>query len=181
MGDGGALVTNSPGVAERIEMLRQYGWSEKYRIEIPFGMNSRLDELQAAILRLRLKNIDSVNEIRRGILEKYSESIRGSMCRLVTSFTPKSSAHLAILQFPTEKEKNFFQEKMINFRIKTDVHYPFLDCDQPGLKSASATSELPESRKSLNKILTLPLTQNLKSDEISRICVAVEAVTSATR
>jgi dTDP-4-amino-4,6-dideoxygalactose transaminase len=87
IGDGGALATDDSKIAQKILELRQYGWTSKYKIDISDGMNSRLDEIQAAILRIGLSKLDLMNLRRRQIVEKYSEVLKGSELKLVTSST----------------------------------------------------------------------------------------------
>src|SRR5262249_8003655 len=74
LGDGGAVVTNDPQTAERARLLREYGWRERYNSEIP-GMNTRLDELQAAVLRVKLRHLDRENARRREVARTYDAAL----------------------------------------------------------------------------------------------------------
>ena len=76
LGDGGAVATNRPEIADRLRQLRQYGWRERYISEIP-GTNSRLDELQAAVLRVRLRRLDEENDARRRLAAAYTQALAG--------------------------------------------------------------------------------------------------------
>lgn len=78
LGDGGAVVTNRPEVAEQVRLLRQYGWRERYISDMP-GLNSRLDELQAAILRVRLRHLDEENAARRRLAKLYDAALIGTL------------------------------------------------------------------------------------------------------
>src|SRR5262249_25079962 len=77
IGDGGAVVTSDPALAEGMRLLREYGWSERYVSSIP-GWNTRLDELQAPILRVKLRHLDADNEARRGIASRYASGLHDS-------------------------------------------------------------------------------------------------------
>ncbi len=175
IGDGGALATNHPEVRQRMIELRQYGWASKYKIDIPGGMNSRLDEIQAAVLRVVLPKLDSMNQKRRIILEKYSEAIKESEIRLVTSSHPGNVAHLAVLEIPENHGRGRFRNFMNEHGIHTDIHYPILDCDQKGLTSAIPSSNLERSRKVSSLIVSIPLFPELSEDELTQITIALKA------
>ena len=97
-GDGGAIATDDPRIADRVRSLRQYGWSPRYVVTQPNGRNSRLDEIQAAILRIGLRRVDEFNERRREIAHRYGDAIHGSGIRLVTGAGVPTVAHLAIVR-----------------------------------------------------------------------------------
>jgi aminotransferase EvaB len=96
LGDGGAVLTSRRAVAEKLRRLRQYGWSGKYVIEVEGGRNSRLDEMQAAVLRIRLRTLDAENEKRRGVLRRYREASRGSSVAVPGVDGEDHVAHLAV-------------------------------------------------------------------------------------
>ncbi|MCW2834115.1 MAG: DegT/DnrJ/EryC1/StrS family aminotransferase [Nocardioides sp.] len=96
LGDGGAVTTRDPGTAERIRRLRQYGWTEKYRVGLPGGCNSRLDERQAAVLTSRLPALDSNNERRRAISSRYRGRASPRL-RLLPASDRGHAAHLGVL------------------------------------------------------------------------------------
>ena len=97
-GDGGAVVTHDPELASAIRSLRQYGWTDKYRINRPGGMNSRLDELQAAILRVGIGLVDAEAKRRRMIVERYSEVVEETSLTMVSGVTPTFVGHLAVVR-----------------------------------------------------------------------------------
>ena len=173
VGDGGALATNNFQYAKAINQIRQYGWGTKYEIQIPGGMNSRLDEIQAAVLRIGLKDIDRLNEKRRDIVSKYFEALSGSNIKLVTSPARENVAHLAVLQIPVEMPRKYFGEYMSRLGIHTDIHYPILDCDQNGLNQSGVSPALPISRKFLERIISIPLFPELTPEEVTYICQAL--------
>jgi aminotransferase EvaB len=179
IGDGGALATNDPEIAQRITELRQYGWTSKYKIDVPGGMNSRLDEIQAAVLRVGLSKLDFMNRKRRQIVEQYSIALKDSALRLVTSFENENVAHLAVLEVPEPSVRDTFRRYMTELGIQTDIHYPSLDCDQKGLKSSKVDSQLSRSRRASELIVTIPLFPELSESEITEIVAALADFNSA--
>jgi dTDP-4-amino-4,6-dideoxygalactose transaminase len=169
IGDGGALATNDPEIAERILALRQYGWTSKYKIDLPGGMNSRLDEIQAAVLRVGLSKLDLMNQKRREIVKRYSNAIENSRMSLITSFSPESAAHLAVLLLPEEISREDFRNYLTGLGIGTDVHYPILDSEQIALNSEITTQDIPISRSVIKKIVSIPLFPELTEVEVSHI------------
>jgi dTDP-4-amino-4,6-dideoxygalactose transaminase len=173
IGDGGAVASNDLRVVRRIEELRQYGWTSKYKIDIPGGMNSRLDEIQAAVLRVGIPKLDSKNEKRRKIVEQYSIALENSNIRLVTSFHAENVAHLAVVILPEKTSRDRFRAHMDRFGIQTDVHYPLLDYGQVGLVNSKNNHELTNSASAVERIVSIPLFPELSDDEIYRICSAL--------
>lgn len=169
IGDGGALATNDPEIAQKISHLRQYGWTAKYKIDIVGGINSRLDEIQAAVLRVGIPKLDSMNHKRLRIIESYSEAIKESSLRLITSHHPGNVAHLAVLEVPKHLDRNKFRNHLRDHQIQTDIHYPVLDIDQKGLIPSRVVTDQSNSRRALDLILTIPLFPELTDNEITRI------------
>jgi dTDP-3-amino-2,3,6-trideoxy-4-keto-D-glucose/dTDP-3-amino-3,4,6-trideoxy-alpha-D-glucose/dTDP-2,6-dideoxy-D-kanosamine transaminase len=173
IGDGGALATNDPEIAQRILELRQYGWTSKYKIDISGGMNSRLDEIQAAVLRIGLLKLDSMNLKRRQIIGQYSEALKNSELKLVTSFDINNAAHLAVVIVPESYNRDIFRMHMKEFGIQTDIHYPILDCEQLGLHQSAVKAKLDQSRKYSNLIVSIPLFPELIDSEVNQITAAL--------
>jgi aminotransferase EvaB len=173
MGDGGAIATNNSKYAEIARKLRQYGWGSKYRIDIPGGINSRLDEVQAAILRIGLKFVEDLNESRLRIVKEYENALQSSSIRLVTSTAPGNVAHLAVLAYKSEFERERSREVFAKHLIQTDIYYPILDSLQPGLPLSEPAGDLEVSISVGTRILSIPLFPGLREDEISRICKAL--------
>ena len=170
-GDGGAIVTPSEALANACLALRQYGWAEKYTVAVPDGRNSRLDEVQAAILRILLPDLDAANTKRRVILQRYAEAAPAGV-QLVRS-VDKGVAHLAVVLC---ENRDGLKRHLADRKIQSDIHYPVLDCDQPGwqgLPQRLAPGDLAVSRRSVNRILTLPCFPTMTDEEIDRVCVAL--------
>jgi len=128
MGDGGAIVTNNNRLNTIIHQLRQYGWrANKYECQIPNGRNSRIDEIQAAILRIKLQFLDKWNQQRRDIVKQYKEATTDKDIRILHSPTTDYVAHLCIAM---HKQRDKVREKLSRMGICTAIHYPILDYKQ---------------------------------------------------
>ena len=173
IGDGGAVSTNSQIFARRIKELRQYGWTTKYKIDSPGGMNSRLDELQAAVLRIGLTQLDHSNQLRRQILARYDKSLENSSLKLLTKYSSEDVGHLAVVLLSDKNEREKFRKYMLELGIQTEIHYPILDSDQLGLPKNSQIFSLENSINSVGRIVSVPIFPELTEDEINRICDAL--------
>lgn len=166
IGDAGAVVTNDQELAERVECLRQYGWRQRFRAEMPFGRNSRMDEIQAAVLGVKLKYLDAWNSERRQIISDYVAATV-TPARIIGANDPTNVGHLAILCTPN---RTAVKQAMSNAGIATDIHYPILDCDQKSeLMMPGRKLPLPVSECARNKILTLPCYPGLTQQEVERV------------
>lgn len=121
LGDAGAVVTNDDELADKLRMLRNYGSRVKYHNE-SIGRNSRLDEVQAAVLSVALRHLDQCNEIRKTIADKYLNGIKNTKVKL--PFTDPHSTHVYHLFPVIVDEQDNFQDYMEQSGIKTQVHYP---------------------------------------------------------
>jgi aminotransferase EvaB len=167
LGDGGAVVTNEDGVAERVRLLRQYGWSKKYLVTAPDGRNSRLDEMQAAVLRVRLPYLDAWNERRRSIVGRYREALPLRIGRLVSRFGDDYVAHLAVA---VVENRDAVVASLKDAEIGTDVHYPIPDHRQPLWGGELDGVRLPVTEHACEHVLTLPCFPELTDKEVDRVC-----------
>ena len=174
MGDGGALLTSDPNLYERISMLSQYGWDKKYSIKIRGGRNSRMDELQAAILNRALYFLDSYNEKRKSIYTEYA-AIKNENIIFLDHRNNDYVAHLAVVKVD---DRNNFISYMKNLGISVDVHYPILDVDQEAWKDYKYyhphSNNLPVSRELVNKIVSLPCFPTMNDDEVKYVSKALK-------
>jgi len=170
LGDAGAVLTNDPALAEAVDSLRQYGFVERFHSDVPNGRNSRMDELQAAVLSVKLPHVDHWNSRRREIIARYSQGIARS-CSVVGARDPTNVGHLAVIR---TRDRAAVMKALVDAGIGVGIHYPVLDCDQasqrglPGRKRA-----LDESELARDEILSLPCYPGLKDSEIDRITAAV--------
>lgn len=175
-GDGGAIATNNLQIARTILKLRQYGWNAKYEIQIPGGRNSRLDELQAAVLRIGLKSLDERNEIRRNIVATYEDALIGSNCKLITSSKTGNAAHLAVILLPELFNREQFMKIFKTLEISTQIHYPILDHHQ-SVRFADSDIWRLDNTEALNpRIVTIPLFSELRSNEIEKVSNSLRQV-----
>jgi dTDP-4-amino-4,6-dideoxygalactose transaminase len=124
LGDGGAVVTNNEEVAARLRTLRQYGWSTKYQVTTKGGCNSRLDEIQAAILREKLPHLNTWNAERRRIANLYNAAFESLPIISFPSIGEDYVAHLYVIRV---SERDSFRDFLKNHGVASDVHYPVPD------------------------------------------------------
>jgi dTDP-4-amino-4,6-dideoxygalactose transaminase len=170
LGDGGAVVTDDPDRAALLRRLRQYGWSAKYTVTEERGRNSRLDELQAAVLRVKLPHLAGWNARRRDIVARYADALGSETRRLVhgdAAASPAYVGHLAVMSTP---ERDADRALLTDAGIRTDVHYPVPDHRQPVLAAAYADVSLPVTERAAREILTLPCFAEMSEQEIERVC-----------
>jgi dTDP-4-amino-4,6-dideoxygalactose transaminase len=171
LGDGGALVTGSAERRDRVRMLRQYGWAGKYRIELAGGRNSRLDEIQAAVLRAKLPLLDGWNERRREIARQLSHGIRHPKVRCPPHAGGDYVAHLYVVR---TAERGSLQEHLRARGIASDVHYPLLDYQQPAFGAGGGHGN-PVAERACREVLTLPCFPEMTDGEVAAVVEAVNA------
>jgi dTDP-3-amino-3,4,6-trideoxy-alpha-D-glucose transaminase len=164
LGDGGAVTTDDDAVAARLRLLRNYGSPEKYLHEIA-GTNSRLDELQAAVLRVKLAHLDDANAARAVVAERYRERLAELALDVVGPVT--HAWHLFVVRHP---ERDALQAHLAAHRIQTLVHYPI-----PPHRQAvyASTAAYPASERLACEVLSLPMGPHLSAHDADRVCDAV--------
>jgi dTDP-4-amino-4,6-dideoxygalactose transaminase len=172
-GDGGAVVTGDSALAERVRMLREYGWQERYVSRIQ-GVNSRLDELQAAVLRVKLRFLAAWNERRRRLAQLYTGALpRGRLRLPVEPEGAKHVYHLYVVRHPRRED---LQASLRSRGIGSLVHYPVPVHLQPAYHDLGyAAGSLPATETAAREVLSLPLFPELREDEIAMVCEAVNA------
>lgn len=169
LGDGGAVVTNDSGLAGRVRQLRQYGWSTKYQVAIPGGRNSRLDEMQAAILRMKLPHLDSWNEQRRSIAKRYNEAFSKFDMDLPSSTGADYVAHLYVVRINNRAK---FAAALKEQGVATDIHYPIADHFQPAYDT-TVPYALAITEETCERVISLPCFPGLNDEEVQRVIDAV--------
>ena len=171
IGDGGAIVTNDDAFAASVRSLRQYGWSGKYHVCQPGGRNSRLDEVQAAVLAAKLSFLDGWNARRRDIAQRYTASICDPRitCPKVTG--EDYVAHLYVIRTDDRDDLRRHLEKC---GIASEIHYPVPDHRQPCMTD-EAMAELPVTERCANEVLTLPCFPEMSDAEVERVIDAVNS------
>jgi dTDP-4-amino-4,6-dideoxygalactose transaminase len=168
IGDGGIIVTNDPKLAEKARLLREYGWAERYVSHIT-GWNSRLDELQAAILRVKLKYLDQDNRQRAELAKIYDQELRGLPLRLPAVRDEVTHVYHLFVIRTAERDQLLAYLKANG--VGALVHYPLPVHLQPAYKNRLAKpGDLPETEKAAAEILSLPLYPELTREDIDLIC-----------
>jgi dTDP-4-amino-4,6-dideoxygalactose transaminase len=170
LGDGGAVLTRDPQLAARVKRLRNGGQTSRYRHEEP-GANSRLDEMQAAILRARLPFLERWTERRRAIAAKYRAGIAVSGLRVPRELDRGHVYHL----FPVLTEaRDAFQQHMRDRGIETLIHYPVPIPRQPALSSTSPAM-CPAADRVCAQVVSLPMYPGLSDAAVSAVIDAAAA------
>lgn len=168
IGDGGAVVCNEARLASRVRQLRQYGWTAKYENALRGGRNSRLDEIQAAMLSVMLPLLDGWNARRREIGSRYSAEIKNGWIE-VPCITEHHVVHLYVVHSDRRAD---LRGHLASAGIQTDVHYPIPDHRQACHSSGFAHVVLPVTEREAERVLTLPCFPEMTDDEILRVIQA---------
>lgn len=178
LGDGGAVTTDDAGIAERLRKLRNYGSSKKYVHEVA-GVNSRLDELQAAVLRVKLRHLDEWNARRVGIAARYTRELPGD--ELVLPMVPpfaNPSWHLYVVRTTS---RAWVQAQLTASGVDSLVHYPLsphLQGAYSGLGYSKGSFPIAEALQ--EEVMSLPIGPHMTETQISRVIASVSSVVSHT-
>jgi len=169
LGDGGAITTNDKDVARKARALHQYGWDHKYEITQDGGRNSRLDELQAALLLARLPQLEQWNERRRQIIARYSAAASDRISVLPT----EGRNHVGHLAVVLTDDRDELRHHMEEHKVRTDIHYPIPDYRQPALTAHFPRVSLPVTEHVVKRILSVPVFPEMAEAEIEQVCDAL--------
>jgi dTDP-4-amino-4,6-dideoxygalactose transaminase len=179
LGDGGMVVTNDETIANDVRLLREYGWAERY-ISHRVGWNSRLDELQAAILRVKLRHLDRDNARRRAIADRYDHELRDLGITLPARRAGSTHVfHLYVIRHPQ-------RDRLLDFcrrqGIAPGVHYPVPVHLQPAYRDRLAGAGcLPETERAAREVLSLPLYPELEDEAVTRVIATIRAFSREAR
>ncbi len=175
LGDGGAVTTNDPAVAERLRRLRNHGQSSRYRHE-EHSVNSRLDELQAALLSAKLPHLDRWNVERRIQAERYRVLLAGGPVRLPPPDGDTEPCwHLFVIE---SDDRDGLRDRLRDAGAGTDIHYPTPVHLQPAYAHFGAgAGSLPVAERLATTVLTLPLFPGLTREEQERVAAALHGRT----
>jgi dTDP-4-amino-4,6-dideoxygalactose transaminase len=167
IGDGGMVVTRSPEVADHLKLLREYGWTDRYVSHVP-GFNSRLDELQAAILRVKLTYLDADNEKRIGLADRYDRGLAGLPLSVPARRTGgRHVFHLYVIRTRLRDDLRAFLRR---HGVGTGIHYPVPVHLQPAYQGRVASSALQHTERAAQEILSLPLYPELSTEAVDTVC-----------
>ncbi len=171
-GDGGMVVTDDAELAEKLKMLRNYGQPRKHVHDF-IGVNSRLDEIQAAVLRVKLKHLDQWNERRRKIARWYGEHLSGT--DIVAPAEKKYARHVYHLYVIKSKAPDAMQRRLSQSKIHTQIHYPVPVHKQTAYRELGVDVRLPVTERICNQILSLPIHPWLSEADVRTISAAVRS------
>jgi len=171
IGDGGMVVTDNSELAEKAKLLREYGWTERY-ISYCAGWNTRLDEVQAAILRVKLKHLDDDNSKRVHLAKVYNRELSSTSLILPKQREKETHVyHLYVIRSQRRDElRSFLKEKGIG----TSIHYPMPVHLQPAYSRIKGRNNLSETDRMRKEILSLPMYPELKESEIMTVISAIK-------
>jgi dTDP-4-amino-4,6-dideoxygalactose transaminase len=175
LGDGGAVAVSDPDLASRIAALRQYGWYQHY-VSDAVGVNSRLDELQAAILRVKLRHLDDQNARRVQIARAYTGALAGSA--LLPPRQRDDADHVYHLYVARSPDRDRLQAKLKDNGVGTGIHYPVPVHRQPAYagRVALGPSGCRETEAAAREILSLPVYPELTDAEVATVCAGLKAL-----
>jgi dTDP-3-amino-3,4,6-trideoxy-alpha-D-glucose transaminase len=177
MGDAGAVTTNDDALAERVRMLRNYGSKVKYHHDLP-GLNSRLDSLQAGVLRVKLRHLDEWNERRRAVAGRYLRRLAGieGLGLPMAADWAQPVWHLFVVR---HARRDSLQERLADAGVDTIIHYPI----PPHLTGAYAAAfegvRLPVAERLADEVLSLPMGPHLQLEDADRVALAVREAVGA--
>jgi dTDP-4-amino-4,6-dideoxygalactose transaminase len=172
LGDAGALTTDDAALAERLRRLRMYGWGEKYVTSEAGGRNSRLDEIQAAALRVKLRHLEGWNAARVERAGWYRELLAG----LPLALPAAEPGHVYHLLVVASERRDELRRRLLAAGVGCDVHYPLPTHLQPAYRDLGyQPGDLPVSEALAGQILSLPLYPELSRAEVEAVAAAVRA------
>ena len=166
IGDGGLVTTSDDTLAQRLRALRQYGWQErKYEVTLAGGMNSRLDELQAAVLLDKLPRLDAANAARREISARYNAAFSDLPLRCPPNAEASNVVHLYVVR---STQRDALRAHLQERGIGCDVHYPIADHLQP-VYGRNGDVSLPVTERVCAEVLSLPCYPGLDATQQQRV------------
>jgi dTDP-4-amino-4,6-dideoxygalactose transaminase len=172
MGDAGLSVTNDQKINKKIKMLREYGWNKKYISEFN-GRNSRLDEIQASIINIKLNYLEKENNIRKNIAQIYNNEL--SHLNIVTPKKAKNVDHVYHLYVIQTDKRDELKQYLLSKKILTGIHYPLPIHLQPAFKNKIATAKNMEVSEFISKrIMSLPIYPELEKDNVLYVCQMIK-------
>lgn len=171
LGDGGMVVTSNQKLAEKVRLLREYGWADRYISKIP-GWNSRLDELQAAILRVKLRYLNADNAARANIASKYDHALEG--LGIITPKRRKKATHVYHLYVISSKKRDEMLAFLKVQGVGALIHYPVPIHLQPAYRDTFQRDDLFETEKAASEVMSLPIYPELSDKEVNTVVEIVK-------
>ncbi len=173
IGDGGAIITNSKNFARECNLIREYGWKKRYISESK-GWNSRLDEIQASILRVKLKNLDKDNNKRRSIAEIYNNDLNKISSDIITPSERDKCKHVYHLYVIKTSKRNKLKAYLEKHGIFTTIQYPVPIHLQPFYKNIKLHKRLKNTETVAKEILSLPIYPELEKSKVKEVIKCIK-------
>jgi dTDP-4-amino-4,6-dideoxygalactose transaminase len=168
LGDAGAVTTDDDALADRVRLLRNYGSKVKYHHDVP-GTNSRLDSLQAAFLRVKLRHLDAWNDRRRAVADRYRQQLQDHVVLPVVPEWAEPVWHLFVIRHP---QRDALQQTLADAGVATIIHYP-IPPHRTGAYAGYEGPALPVADELAGEVLSLPIGPHLGLDDVDRIAAVV--------
>jgi len=174
-GDAGAVVTKDAALAETMRALRQYGWVQKYVSDFS-GVNSRLDETQAAVLRVKLRYLDAGNARRQAIADEYDKALVGT--EFLAPRRRANAAHVFHQYVVKTTARDAVQKRLAELGVGTGIHYPVPVHLQPAYKNRlpMGAAACRETAAAAGDILSLPMFPEMTGAQVQQVCDALKRV-----
>lgn len=178
-GDGGMVLTNDPDIAEKVRMLRNYGQREKYRHEV-LAFNRRLDTIQAAVMRVKLRYLDAGNDSRYRHATLYSSLL--AEVNVITPFESSQVRHVYHLYVVQVEKRAELQRHLTALGISTGIHYPTPIHLQPAYAHLGyRAGDFPVTEELAGKVLSLPMYPELRDEQIHYVAESVRSFVGASQ
>ena len=173
IGDGGAVVTNDSALDAKVRLLREYGWAKRY-VSQTIGFNSRLDELQAAILRVKLRYLDPDNLARVQIADRYDAQLADTGLGLPLRARTEPGAHVFHLYVVRSRQRDALQTHLARQGVVAMIHYPVPVHAQPAYAGRIATpGGMAHTDAAAREVLSLPIYPELTDVEVAQVAAAI--------
>lgn len=165
LGDAGAITSNSDELAQSVAGLRNYGSRVKYYNE-SVGFNSRLDEIQAAFLQIKLKHLDAITAHKRQLAKLYSEGLKDDFIKPVAHPDYEDVYHIYNIRHP---KRNALREFLLQNNVKTEIHYPVPPNEQPAMKGILDHFQTPVAKEIHETTLSLPISYFHRESDVAAV------------
>jgi dTDP-4-amino-4,6-dideoxygalactose transaminase len=165
LGDAGAIITNNEVIKDKIQMYRNYGSSKKYYNDI-IGINSRLDEIQAGFLSVKLKSLDSINNHKRKLAQIYNDNLKKDFIKPIVHNDYYDVYHIFNIR---HQKRDNLKEYLMKNNIKTDIHYPLSPHKQKAMAGILDKEDFPISEEIHKTTLSLPISYFHAEDDIYQV------------
>lgn len=179
LGDAGAITTSDTDLASKLKMMRNYGSKVKYHNDV-IGYNSRLDELQAAFLRVKLPKLDSSNQARSGIAEFYTQEL-SKIDGITLPYTPEWAGHVWHLYVIRHRNRDQFAQRLAQMGVGTVIHYPVPPHMQPCYQQLKLEhGRFPIAEAIHREVISIPMGPTMTMEDATKVVNAIRASSSVS-